>query len=360
MPQPSDCYRPSGLKLAAWPSAYRDAWEEAFRLSGLFETSRPATTWRAATVKKVQKGFGIYLDWLLSEGQLHPHDPPEAILTRQRAEAYRCALIEAGSAPLTIYNRFQELHFALRILVPESDWSWLGQAAKRLRRTARPMRTKLPRLQPVERLERLGRDLMQRAQLEAGKTMYKRALMFRDGLLIAFLARRPLRLKNVAALTLGASLVLTGTAATLAFSRDDVKGKRPLEIPFPAALWEDLRTYLTIWRPYLLALAHVERRNPGNALWISNEGSQMKDHAIHVAIKKRTKAAFSRDLSPHLFRDCAVTSVGRDAPASARLTRDLLGHTTIDTTNQHYNQAKMVEASRRHTAMMESLCLQEP
>ena len=201
--------------------------------------------------------------------------------------------------------RFQVLHFVMRVLVPEVAWSWLGLAAKRLRRTARRVSPKLPRLQPVERLERLGRDLMASAHSDAGQTLYKRAMMFRDGLLIALLVRRPLRLKNLAALTLGTSLVLAESAATIVFGRDQMKGQRSLDIPFPTVLWDDLQTYLP--RPFLRAVSHVEGADAGAELWISNEGSQMKEHAI----KKRTQAAFGRDLCPHRFRDCAVRTVVR-------------------------------------------------
>ena len=81
----------------------------------------------------------------------------------------------------------------------------------------------------------------------------------------------------------------------------------------------------------------------------------MADQSIRNAIKKRTRTAFGQDLTPHLFRDASVTTLVRDAPASAQLTKGILGHSTIETTNKHYNQAKMVDASRRHTNLMEQL-----
>ena len=139
-----------------------------------------------------------------------------------------------------------------------------------------------------------------------------------------------------------------------------MKGKRPLDVSFPASLRSALRTYLDVYRPYLLTLQHVAASASVDALWISSEGRRMDDGSIRVAIKKRTRTAFGQDLPPHLFRDCAVTTVVRDAPASARLTRDLLGHATLDMTNKHYNQAQMIDASRRHTAMMEGLCQSTP
>lgn len=354
MPRP-ETYRPLCLKLEDWPRKCRRAWEGALSVPGLFDEPKPAARWRRATVEKVRKGFGVYLHWLHWRGQLPEDIDLAALVTLERARDYQEALTAIGGAPLTIYNRLQELHFAMRALAPDKDWSWLGQAAKHMRRSAHPVRQKLPRLQPIEQLKRLGFDLMLKANSDTSLTSYKRALMYRDGFLIALLAHRPLRLKNFASLIIGTSLILNGGAASIVFAREEMKGKRPLEIPFPDELEGALQTYLTRHRSWLASRQHAASRSVSDALWISNEGCGMAEISICQMIKRRTRAAFGIDLSPHLFRDCAVTSVVRDAPSSARLTRDILGHATLDMTNKHYNQALMIEASRRHTTLIESL-----
>ena len=350
-----DAYRSLSLKIEHWPRACSDGWEQALREPGLFEAVRPASKWRSATERKTRKGFGIYLHWLRTQGCLEMGASPSDLVSLSRAKAYHLALVAIGRAPLTLYSRLQELHFAMRVLAPGTDWTWLGEVVQRLRKGARPSRPKLARLQRADKLERLGLTLIARAEAEVGRTLYKRALMYRDGLMIALLIHRPLRLKNFAALAIGTSLVLEADRGFLVFPGEDMKGKRPLDLPFPAVLWGPLQTYLNVYRPHLLTLHQVEAAGQVDALWISNEGRAVVEGAIHVAIKKRTKAAFGLDLCPHLFRDCAVTTVVRHAPASARLTRDLLGHATLDVTNKHYNQAQMVETSRRHMAMMEQL-----
>jgi integrase len=356
-----DVYRPHCLRLEDWPDACRLGWEQARREPSLFDDAKPAFKWRAATERKNRKGFGVFLHWLERQGVLQANAEPADLVTLPRAEAFRAALLEINRAPLTIYNRLGELHAAMQVLAPDRDWTWLSNAFKRLRRSAQPTRHKLDRLQPVDRLTGLGLDLMRRAEADACLTDHKRALLFRDGMMIALLAHRPLRIKNFAALTIGTSLCLDTLGGALIFSGDATKGKRPIDVPFPAALWDNLQAYLDRYRPYLQTLQRSLPTSPfPNALWLSNEGRGMGEGAIRVAIKKRTRAGFGIDLSPHLFRDCAVTTVVRDAPASARLTRDLLGHSTLDVTNKHYNQALMIDASRRHTAMMESLRLPKP
>ena len=352
---PPDLYRPHALKLELWPPACREAWDEARLDPGLFEDAKPAADWRPATVTKTRKGFGVYLHWLAQNGWLDDGAAPVDLVCTARAKAYQSALVEIGAAPLTVYNRLQELHMAISVIAPDTDWSWLSKAVKRLRSSAYTVRHKLSHMQPVHLLAELGSELMTRAASSASLTTYKRALMYRDGLMIGLLARRPFRLKNFTDLTLDASLVLEDENGSLIFSREETKGKRAIELPFPRLLWRELQTYLNVYRPYLLTLQQVKPSGPVDALWVSNEGRAMIDGSIRVAIRKRTGAAFGEHLWPHLFRDCAVTTLVRDAPASARLTRDILGHTSIDMTNAHYNQAQMIETSRRHSAMMEQL-----
>ncbi len=352
---PPDLYRPHALRVELWPPACREAWEAARLPPGLFDDAKPAANWRPATVTKIRKGFGVYLHWLARQGGLDEARAPADLVCPARAKAYQAAIEAIGRSPRTTCNRLQELHLAMSALAPHVDWSWLSKAVKRLRRSARTVRHKLSHMQPVHLLAELGGELMRKAENDAELSAYQRALTYRDGLMIALLARRPFRLKNFTALTLDASLVLEDERGSLIFSRDETKGKRAIDLPFPTLLWHELQTYLNIYRPYLLTLQQVAPSGPIDALWISNEGRGMIDGSIRVAIRKRTGAAFGQHLWPHLFRDCAVTTLVRDAPASARLTRDILGHTSIDMTNAHYDQAQMIETSRRHMAMMERL-----
>jgi integrase len=50
-------------------------------------------------------------------------------------------------------------------------------------------------------------------------------------------------------------------------------------------------------------------------------------------------------INPHLFRDCAATSVAIDDPAHIGIASRLLGHRTGSTSERYYNQARSVEAS---------------
>jgi len=69
-------------------------------------------------------------------------------------------------------------------------------------------------------------------------------------------------------------------------------------------------------------------------------------YAIYIRIVARTREGLGRAVNPHLFRDCAATSVAIDDPAHVGIASRLLGHRTGSTTERYYNLAGSVEASR--------------
>jgi integrase len=355
MMTPTDPFKAHYLPVEAWPRLCQKQWHEAFADGGLFDTPKPALSWRKATIRKTWTGFGSFISWTILEDLFDPDAGVTNLVTRAHMTLYIKALQNAGYASLTLFCRIQEVYDAARIMDPSQDWAWLRTASRRLRKRARPIRNKHLKLQPAQALEQLAHDLMDEAQSSKQMSFYQRALRFRDGLMIGVLIRRPLRLKNFASLTLSTNLILHHQSATMTFQRDEMKGKRPFDVRFPSVYFEALQIYLALYRPYLLSLHPREDKVLTDALWISNEGQQLADLSLRNAIKRRTKVAFGIDMTPHLFRDASVTTLVRHAPASARLTRTILGHTSIDITNKHYNQSRMIETSRRHTALIEKL-----
>jgi integrase len=70
------------------------------------------------------------------------------------------------------------------------------------------------------------------------------------------------------------------------------------------------------------------------------------DHGSYDRIVARTREGSGQPINPHLFRDCAATSVAIDDPAHIGVVSRLLGHRTGSTAERYYNQARGVEASR--------------
>ena len=69
-------------------------------------------------------------------------------------------------------------------------------------------------------------------------------------------------------------------------------------------------------------------------------------HGIYTRIVARTREGLGQAINPHLFRDCAATSIAIEDPAHVGIASRLLGHRTASTTERYYNQARSVEASR--------------
>ena len=343
------------IPVEQWPQKCQEQWNEAFEDNDLFAKRKPASSWRKASIRKTRSGIGSLLSWHVYKELPLGEAAIAELVTQTAIKGFIVDMRDAEYAPNTIFCHVQEIYDGARVMDPEKDWRWLLNAVKKLRSKARPVRNKLKRLQPAQKLELLGRKLMEEARSNPKLTLYKRALMFRDGLMIATLIQRPLRLSNFAALDIGGRLTLFSKSAILSFPGKELKGKRDLEVPFPPKYLGTLKTYLETYRPYLLSLKHEDAPDHTNGLWVSNEGRQLSEASLRNAIKKRTAKEFGQDLTPHLFRDSSVTTLVRDAPESALLTKSILGHTTIETTNKHYNQAQMIDASRRHASLMERL-----
>ena len=92
-----------------------------------------------------------------------------------------------------------------------------------------------------------------------------------------------------------------------------------------------------------------------NALWISGYGRGISEDRFRKMICQRTEDEFGVKITPHFFRDSDVTTLTRDAPSSARIIGPILGHRGVDIANKHYNQSLMIDASRRHTSLLEEL-----
>ena len=104
------------------------------------------------------------------------------------------------------------LRDALKLICPNTDWSWLLTIIKRIAATT-PRRAGKYHLVTSDRLYLLGIELMDRAVADADvaqRTDKAHAFQYRDGLVIALLALIPLRSRTLTALRIGQHLVKTG------------------------------------------------------------------------------------------------------------------------------------------------------
>lgn len=347
---PARRYRP----VAEWPELHRRAWELALEPGDRLRAGGPASRWAARSVTKTQQGYGRFLTWLDQRGGLDPHALPGTGITPALIATYIDHLLALGNNASTARCRAQELGDALRVMAPAFDWSWFNELDVRLRDEIVPSARKRAQMQHADQLLGLGLDLMRRAEAAKNLTTLRRAELYRDGMSIALLAARPIRIGNFTALTIGGTLIDRAVGYQITLHKSDVKNRRPLEYEVPAALAPNLARYIDHYRPILLTCGRRYTPRPLDALWISREGSAMAEESLRNAIKRRTRSAFDVAVPPHRFRDAATTDIADRDPEHMLAAASVLGNHPI-TMMKHYNQSRGRAAHARYHAAIAEL-----
>ncbi len=266
--------------------------------------------------------------------------------------------MRAVNASSSVADFIQKLYFVVKVINPEQDWEWLRSVWRRLNSIARPARDKQARLVDASQLFDLGLRLIAKGERAARTSSMDGAVLYRDGLIIAMLAARPIRRKNLAAIKIGEHLVRSGPAYRLRFAARETKSRRAIEFTLPSKLTPFLDRYICHHRSLLFPRNRNSKqlmtRDPSSCsnLWVSVRGVGMGAETIYHRIVAHTSAKFGRSISPHLFRDAAATSVAVRDPKHVRTTMNILGHAKLATTERHYIQARSLEATRRHQTHM--------
>jgi site-specific recombinase XerD len=343
------------LRVEDWPDPDREAWATAIHGGDFLEEGGPASHWSPASLRKTASGFGHYLAWLQDRGRLDPASLPADRVTKEQVSAY-VEDLSARNRGYTILCRIQELYDAIRVMAPDRDWAWLRRIGSAIRSRTKPAKSKEGRVQTPGRLANLGLELMARADAATDQTPLQRAVLFRDGLMIALLAYRPaLRISNLAAMAIGHHLVQQGSAYWLHFEAEEMKGRRMFEATVPADVRPGLDRYIQHYRVILLTGANRRPAAKTDALWVSETATPMAVISIHNRFRTHTRAAFGVAVPPHLFRDSAATAIATEGPDRVRTIMPVLGHSRLATSEIHYNHARSLDASRKYIKIIAGL-----
>jgi hypothetical protein len=275
------------LPVDAWPESDWEAWEHARASADLFDEDGAAAHWSAPMVRAVEEAVGYWLGWLAKAEPGALILVPATRLTPTRVQAFGRALSEA-LAPLSVVHRLGHLAEGLRVMYPQADRSCLNTLRHRLKRQARPVRRKEQQMINAMRLVELGEALMREADGMTGKAA---ADWFRRGLTIAFLAYRPIRVANLAELSLADHLQKRDGRTWVHIPGPQVKNRMPLDFIWPDELTDPLDRYLIRERPVLLSGQPATDR-----LWIIWEGrlSDSLDHRTRNRGISRTRESLDR------------------------------------------------------------------
>ena len=332
----------SPLPVAEWPELDQQLWAKARRKAHKLDDPGWAGELRPASIVIAETGYGFWLRWLASSAPLSLEDRPGARLSRSLVVDFAESYLE-GRAGNTVNQALRGLHRAVRAMEERHDFRWVDRLARHY--AAMPkVKNKQTRVVPVSELYRFGLDLMERNATDRPLTPFA-AYKFRDGLMIGLLAAHPDRLRNFHDLRLGATLIRDKSGYHVTHQSSEMKDHQDRAYSVMDSLTTWLDHYVDVVRPALLKSTPPE--DDTGHLWISQHGTPMKPGSISTRVSKLTKAEFGRTIPPHMFRDCAATSIALEDPEHVWITMPVLGHAGPSMAERAYNQASQLSASKR-------------
>jgi hypothetical protein len=306
-----------------------------------------AATWRATTFNLHVWSMGYFLGWLQWSQRFKVAAELQEYVTPEIMGAYVNDMRTANLSPRTMATRVDGVRAALAALSPAVGTGWLMRGINTLRAEPSDRRRIHERSRHTLDIVEAGMSLMRDAT-RGGSSLsaLKRAILYRDGLLIVFMALAVPRRNTVHLMMLGKHLEEQGRIFKVAWSGTEMKEDRGYEAQLGLELSELIRRYLDEFRPVLLARAGRSAMETETAVWLGRDGRKLGYSAIYPIIIKRTEAAFGKSIFPHAFRHSAATTLALDRPDLIRIATPLLQH-GAEASRELYVLADKIAASRK-------------
>jgi site-specific recombinase XerC len=334
------------LPVSEWPLIDRQAWMTAQMTGDVFDDEGRAAHWATRTRQTNEQHYGRWLGYLRWTGTFNAAAAPADRVTRETVRAYNRHLASIVAAR-TRLSMLVGLKVMMQAMAPDRNWRWLQEACNRVQINAKPSRDKRKRMRPTAEIFAAASTELE--QLPRTGLSVKQALAYRDALMLALLAARPLRVKNFSALELGRHLVDLEGGWLITIPAEETKTHQPVSFELPEPLLPWFERYLSAVRPLFPHAAESSR------LWLGKEGVLHDARSVYQRIMKLTRRLFGTPINPHLLRDCAASSLAAVSSDMARAAAPLLGHRQFSTTERFYIQADYLAASRRHGATLDQI-----
>jgi len=335
------------LPLTDWPRSDRQTWTAAQATAGILDDGGAASHLGAQTLADLTRRYSYFLSFLAHQGRLSPQAPAASSVTPENIMDY-VDYLEPRVSSVTLSQSLYKVSRVATCLDPKQDWQWLKRLCRRLDRRAKP-RERRTDVVEIKELFWLGRQLMYQADKADTSPALSRALLYRDGLIIALGATDPLRIGNTG-FEIGQTLVKDGATWSIDIPAEEMKNRRPHLAVLPDWATPCIDRYVDDYWPLLGGNEAAGR------LWLGPDGQPLDGDALYRMICKRTREAFGKRINPHLFRSCLATSTAVHHGANMGLAMTVLGHQSSKVTTRHYNQAKMIDAVRAY----QDVLLSEP
>lgn len=335
----------------AWPSPFRRFLDA--RLSSVDPLANGrATTWRKSTFERYVGELGYFLGWLHWNGRYREDMELVDYVTPEITKAYVADMEKFGLAPPSIANRLDGLHAAMAVLAAKGDRRWLMRGINRLRALPSDRRRTRERMQHTADVVDLGMGRMRKAEYGEGLSDLRRAILFRDGLLLVFMALAVPRIGVVPGMRLGQHLIRQGETCRIAWSSEEMKAGQPYDAQLPRELSALLARYLDAFRPILLKRRDDVMATKEKTVWLTMHGMPMSQRAIYRVITERTGAVFDEYVFPHALRHGAATTLAIERPDLIKIVTPLLQHRHAQS-RQLYDLSDGIEASTKFGQSLE-------
>jgi integrase len=322
-------------------------WNKAVQSDDPFDDG-PGARLSKSTLHKYWMGWRRFLGFLAITETDVLNNKPFARLNSEHVRQFVQHLRETNTGH-SVAIQMDSLYGAARTVMPDKDWTWLLKIKRRLY-TAAPRGNRVRPVITSVQLVDLGTALMEESNLSSERQIpMADAVCYRDGLMIALLAQIPLRPKNAATLEIGRDVIREGDNWSIVIPPEQTKTRTYLDFEIPASIRDEFETYLSLVRPRML------RRSGSKMLWVSPKGGPLSYSAFWPVFARHTTERLGIRVTPHDVRDAAATTWAIAAPDRVGISRDLLAHADLRTTNKHYNRAKGIEASRAHSRVVAEL-----
>jgi hypothetical protein len=323
--------------LDEWPALDRDAWTSALSRRTGFEGATLARL-APATIRKIRGGYARWLGYLIAVDRLDPDDPPAERVTEEHLAGYVDEMRALGNRDHTIVGNIEDLASALGMMVPEADFTWVRRPGGRSLRSLLSMKRKHIDVVHSRLLFNWAIELMERGFALRGAS--RRRVMVRDGLMIAILASRGMRLRSLAAMELGRNLVASEDGYRVRLRADDVKTRQEIEYRLPNSLTPYVDRYLETERAELLGSRRSE------ALWVNWDGQRLGYRGVDKRIRWQSAKRFGKPFGAHFFRYCIATTGPIEDPRAPGAAAATLGISAA-VAEEHYNRGGQAEAATR-------------
>jgi integrase len=342
------------LPLNEWPQADRLAWEAACRPAKRLARGGAAGHLVPVSQEDLANRYGLFLDFLDRTARLDPGAEAGVQVTPEAIPPFITEL-QGRVSSVTVSRTIYKLRRAAELIAPHLNFAWMVEIGKDLVLLERPTEDFARDVAP-ERLVEAGLTLIREAERDTRGSRLKRALVVRNGLMVALLALCPIRLRNFASLAIGQSFLRQESGWWIILA--DTKSGRPDHRPTDSLLTSSVEAYMNVYRPILLrhpTHPTALRTEEVCALWLGRCGNPLTYNAVERIITETTGLTIGVAVNPHRFRTSAATSAALHAPQSPHLGSALLQHSDRRVTQEHYVRASSLSVTRDFTGLIAGL-----